>query len=97
MKLKDILIDIVVVIALLMMIQSLNIKNDLKENMLYNATSQLEQDIKEEKVLKDHYIVYDNGEENLVAKSAKKMSSSVNEVVKIIVMLIGDLLSFITN
>lgn len=89
------MIDLLLVIVFVIMMQSLIIKPQLKNNMIEQATGQLEKDIVEEKTLKDHYIIYDDGKENVIAKSAKNVSKGISYVIEIIVLFIGDVISIL--
>lgn len=95
MKVKDIIIDLILVIAFFIICQSLILKPQLKTNMIEEATTALEKDIDDKNPLQDHYIIYDDGKENLIAKSAKGISQGISVVIEMVVLFIGDLISLL--
>ncbi len=90
---KDTIINVCLVLVLLVAINMVLQKPQIKTNIVEESTSKLEADIKNEEQLEDHYVIYDDGKENSVAKGAKVVSQCVEECIRFIVILIGDFFS----
>lgn len=90
---KEMIIDIFLVILFLTVVNAVVKGPELKQDMVNAATDKLESDIKNEEILDDHYVIYDDGKENVVAIAARKVSGVIVEVIRIIVIFIGDFFS----
>lgn len=90
---KDILVDIFLVVLFLVVANAVIKGPELKTNVVDEATQQLESDIKNEETLENHYVLYDDGKENIVAKGAKILSNGVIEMIRVIIIFIGDFFS----
>lgn len=94
---RDILVDVFLVIIFLVVINAVIKGPEVKTNMIEQSTTKLETDIKNEEQLEDHYVIYDDGKENVVAQGAKALSDGITEFIRIIVVFIGDFFSMMVS
>lgn len=94
---RDILIDIFLVVLFLVVTNAIIKGPEIKQNMVEEATTRLETDIKNEETLTDHYVLHDDGKENAVASTAKGVSNGITEIIRMIVIFIGDFVSLMVN
>lgn len=94
---RDIIIDVFLVVLFLVIVNAVIKGPELKTDMVNQSANQLETDIKNEETLEDHYVVYDDGKENMVAQGAKAISNGVTEVIRVVVVFIGDFFSMMVS
>lgn len=90
---KNFIIELLSMIVIISLAQMIISHPNIEPDRVEIATEQLETDIKNEDVLQDHYVIYDDGKENVVALTAKKTSQMIVEVIRLIVIFFGDFFS----
>lgn len=94
---RDIIVDVFLVVIFLVVVNAVIKGPEIKTDIVNQSTSQLESDIKNEEQLEDHYVIYDDGKENAVAKGAKAVSNGVTEFIRMVVVFIGDFFSMMVS